>query len=131
MMACVGGWICGAGAGAATFYCYGIGGWLGLPLGMVGGAFLGAKTPARRATLTFTTGAYTAWALYHAAQRLNWDNILVAALSLIGASLAMLVVYALERLLPERVSFWAAVTSAVIFSIWMMVDFAHWLTTTQ
>ena len=128
MMACVGGLVAGVTAGAATFYVYCIGAWLGFPLGVVVGGLLGSRTPARIATLVFTGCAYVIWISTAVGEARKWDGLLIAAVALGVGMAAAPIAYLAANKMPVRAVYWAAVVSACVFCLWMAISFTQWLT---
>ncbi len=127
VIAVIGGMIGAVTGGAATFYCYGIGLYLGLPVGFVAGSLLGWRIPPRDAVLVL---AGTVSMLYFADavnRALRWDPVFGDIGIAVTGSLAAPLVYGLCRLIPPEWRYYMAVASAWIMSLTGLLVFTRWL----
>lgn len=121
----VGALIGGLTLGLLTFYVYGIGLYLGLPLGFVFGAIAGSRLAPRDVAITFVTAAGTVTGIGIFGTRAGQDSFLTTIQAMaVAAIVALILLFVLPRYVPPQVRYALAVPMSILF--WL-VAFGAWV----
>lgn len=107
----------------ATFYCYGVGYLVGLPVGFAWGALAGIRKPPRDIAILFfgCFGTLILMALF--GERQGWDGFVTMIAALFSATMVTAILSAFLRAvwLTPQARYRLALVLSWAFSIWMIV----------
>jgi len=131
LMSLVAALVFGVTSATVTCYVYMIGLWLGVPFGLLFGAFLGWKMPARD-VLVVVGAALLVFLATGPLLEGHLHGPLMSGLADLfpfgTAALAAPVSYGIARLIPTTARYWVAVACAWLVCIWLVVGTYHFLT---
>jgi hypothetical protein len=117
-MGVVGSVVGGFTLGMATCYAYGIGLYLGLPVGMLAGIWIGTRMAPRDVAIVFVSAAATVWPAVWFGNSQGWDGFFTTLLALAVYSLtALILAVSIDRLFDKKARYWLAVVLSSTFTV--------------
>jgi len=126
LMSLVGACVAGVTLGVATFYCYGIGIYLGLPVGLLVGGFFGWKMALRDACVISGTAVLSFLGFRYLVGGFGWDSFWVGVAASVLASACTIASYGIIRVIAPRIRYavacWICGVAAA-WTVWAIVSF--------